>query len=140
MKETTKPCNSPHTITTARRTDNIPLICTGAGPIHPVHSQPMSLATEAMPETRLHFCQFSAVFFRESCIRTNGEGVGDIRINGTLLQSTPSTDFPSFCLLYRYFFIITIFLMLILYHSFVMGEGLQASCSVWQRGAVCGST
>jgi len=50
MKKTTKPCNSPHTITTARRTGNIPLICTGAGPIHPVHSQPMSLATEAMPE------------------------------------------------------------------------------------------
>jgi len=53
--------NSPHTITTARRTDNIPLICTGAGPIHLVHSQPMSLATEALPETRLHFCHFPAV-------------------------------------------------------------------------------
>ena len=53
--------NSPHTITTARRTDNIPLICTGAGPIHPVHSQPMPLATEALPETRLHFCHFPAV-------------------------------------------------------------------------------
>jgi len=61
-KKTTKPCNSPHTIT-ARRSDNIPLICTGAGPIHPVHSQPMSLATEAMPETRLHFCHFPAVFW-----------------------------------------------------------------------------
>ena len=61
--KTTKPCNSPHIITTARRPDNIPLICTGAGPIHPVHSQPMSLATEAMPETRLHFCHFPAVFF-----------------------------------------------------------------------------
>jgi len=57
----TKPCNSPHTIMTAWRPDNIPLICTGAGPIHPVHSQPMSLATEAMPETRLHFCHFPAV-------------------------------------------------------------------------------
>jgi len=53
---------SPHTITTARRTDNIPLICTGAGLIHPLHSQPMSLATETMPETRLHFCHFPAVF------------------------------------------------------------------------------
>jgi len=61
MKKTAKPCNSPHTITTVRRTDNIPLICTGAGPIHPVHSQLMSLATEAMPETRLHFCHFPAV-------------------------------------------------------------------------------
>jgi len=60
-EKTTKPCNSPHTITTARRPDNIPLICTSAGPIHPVHSQPMSLATEAMPETRLHFCHFPAV-------------------------------------------------------------------------------
>jgi len=49
-------CDSPHT--TARRPDNIPVICTGAGLIHPVHSQPMSLATEAMPETRLHFCHF----------------------------------------------------------------------------------
>ena len=28
----------------------------------PVHSQPMSLATEALPETRLHFCHFPAVF------------------------------------------------------------------------------
>jgi len=46
-EKTTKPCNSPHTMTTARRPDNIPLICTGAGPIHPVHIQPMSLATEA---------------------------------------------------------------------------------------------
>jgi len=63
MKKTTKPCNSPPTITTARLTDNIPLICTGAGPIHPVHSQPMSLATEAMPEMRLHFCHFPAVFY-----------------------------------------------------------------------------
>ena len=62
MKKTTKPCNSSRTITTARQTDNIPLICTSAGPIHPVHSQPMSLATEAMPETRLHFCHFPAVF------------------------------------------------------------------------------
>jgi len=61
MKKTTKPCNSSHTITTARRTDNIPLICTSAGPIHPVHSQPMLLATKAMPETRLHFCHFPAV-------------------------------------------------------------------------------
>jgi len=57
----TKPCNSPHKITKVRRPNNIPLICTGAGPIHPVHSQPMSLATEAMPETRLHFCHFPAV-------------------------------------------------------------------------------
>ena len=62
MKKTTKPCNSSHTITTARRTDNIPLICTSAGPIYPVHSQPMLLATEAMPEIRLHFCHFPAVF------------------------------------------------------------------------------
>jgi len=54
--------NIPHTITTARRTDNIPLICTGAGPIHPVHSPPMSLATEALPETRFYFCHFPAVF------------------------------------------------------------------------------
>ena len=50
MKKTTKPCNSSHTITTARRTDNIPLICTSAGPIYPVHSQPMSLATRPCPK------------------------------------------------------------------------------------------
>ena len=42
----------------SQRPDNIPLICTGAGPIHPVHSKPMLLATEAMPEKRLHFCHF----------------------------------------------------------------------------------
>jgi len=59
-EKTTKPCNSPHTITKVRRQDIIPLICTGAGPIHPVHSRAMSLATEAMPETRLHFCHFPA--------------------------------------------------------------------------------
>ena len=41
----------------------IQLICAGVGPIHPVYSQPMSLATEAMPQTRLHFCHFPAVFF-----------------------------------------------------------------------------
>ena len=65
-EKTTKPCNRPHTITTARRPHNlnIPLIYTGAGPIHPVHSQPMSLVTEAMPETRLHFCHFPAVLQR----------------------------------------------------------------------------
>ena len=39
-----KPCNSPHTITTARRTDN--MICTGAGPMRPVHSQPMLVARD----------------------------------------------------------------------------------------------
>jgi len=61
MKKTTKPYNNSHTITKARRTDHIPLICTSAGPIHPVHRQPMLLATEAMPETRLHCCHFPAV-------------------------------------------------------------------------------
>ena len=35
--------------------------------IHPVHSQPMSLATEAMPETRLHFCCFPAVSLELRC-------------------------------------------------------------------------
>jgi len=39
-----------------------PLICTGAGPIHPVHGQPMSLATKAIPETRLHFRHFRGLF------------------------------------------------------------------------------
>jgi len=60
--KTTKPCNSPHTITTAGRPDNIPLICTGAGPIHPVHSQPMSLATEAMPQNEVTFLPLSRRF------------------------------------------------------------------------------
>ena len=68
MKKTTKPCNSSRTITTARRTDNIPLICTSAGPIHPVHSQPMSLTTEAMPEMRLYFCHFPAVLCMYVCL------------------------------------------------------------------------
>jgi len=48
-------------ITTARRPDNIPLIFTGAGPIHPVHSQPMSLATKAMPRNEVTFLPFSRV-------------------------------------------------------------------------------
>jgi len=52
--KTTKPCNSPHTITIERRPDNIPLICTGAGPIHPVHSQHMSLATKAIDGSKSH--------------------------------------------------------------------------------------
>ena len=60
-KKTTKPCNSPHTITTARRPYSIPIICTGAGQIHPVHSQPMSLATEAIPQNEVTFLQFSRV-------------------------------------------------------------------------------
>ena len=51
--------NNPHTITTARRIDNIPLICTGAGLIHPVHSQPTLLATEAMPRNEVTFLPFS---------------------------------------------------------------------------------
>jgi len=55
--------NSPHTNTTAQRTDNIPLICTGVGLIHPVHSQPMSLATEAMPRNEVTFLPFSRGFF-----------------------------------------------------------------------------
>jgi len=59
--KTTNPCNSPHTITIARRPDNIPLICTGAGQIHPVHSQPMSLATKAMPRNEVIFLPFSRV-------------------------------------------------------------------------------
>jgi len=63
--------NSQHTITTALRTDNIPLICTGAGLIHPVHSQHMLLATEAMPETRLHFCHFPAVFTYSTAPKRN---------------------------------------------------------------------
>jgi len=33
---------------TARRPDNIPLICTGAGPIHLVHNQPMSMVCVAL--------------------------------------------------------------------------------------------
>ena len=61
-EKTTKPCNRPYTITTARCPDNILLNCTGAGPIHPVHSQPMSLATEAMPRNEVTFLPFSRRF------------------------------------------------------------------------------
>jgi len=34
-------------------------MCTGAGPIHPVHSQPMSLATKAIPQNEVTFSPFS---------------------------------------------------------------------------------
>ena len=34
----------------------------GAGRIHPVHGQPMSLATKAIPKTRLHFRHFRGLF------------------------------------------------------------------------------
>jgi len=40
-----------------------PLICTSAGPIHPVHSQPMLLATKAIPEMRLHLCHFCGLLY-----------------------------------------------------------------------------
>ena len=35
------------------------LICTGAGPIHPVHAQPMSLATKAISRNKVTFSPFS---------------------------------------------------------------------------------
>ena len=35
-----------------------PLICTGVGPIHPVHGQPMSLATKAIPRNEVTFPPF----------------------------------------------------------------------------------
>jgi len=76
-EKTTKHCNSPHTITTARRTDNIPLICTGAGPIHPVHSQPMSLATDAMPK-RDYISAIFPPFFKRNRTMTVCSGAGKI--------------------------------------------------------------
>jgi len=39
-----------------------PLICTGAGPIHPDHGQPMSLATKAIPRDEVTFSPFSRAF------------------------------------------------------------------------------
>jgi len=39
-----------------------PLINTGAGPIHPVHGQPMSLATKAIPRNEVTFSLFSRAF------------------------------------------------------------------------------
>ena len=38
------------------------LICTGAGQIHPVHGQPMSLATKAIPRNEVTFSPFSWAF------------------------------------------------------------------------------
>jgi len=74
-KKTTKPRNSPDTITTARRPDNIPLICTGAGPIHSVHSKPMSLATEAIAQNEITFLPFLQVFFLSCLLPTSQEHV-----------------------------------------------------------------
>jgi len=39
-----------------------PLICTGAGPIHPVQGQPMSLATKAIPQNEVEFSPFWRAF------------------------------------------------------------------------------
>jgi len=39
-----------------------PLICTSAGPIHPVHGQPMLLATKAIPRNEVTFSPFSRAF------------------------------------------------------------------------------
>ena len=67
MKKTTKPCNSPHTITKARRTDNIPLICTGAGPIHPVHSPPCRWPQRPCPK-RGYISAILPPFFQHSVV------------------------------------------------------------------------
>jgi len=58
-EKTTKLCNSPQTTITVWRKDNIPLICTGAGPIQSVHSQPISSATGAIPRNEVTFLPFS---------------------------------------------------------------------------------
>jgi len=39
-----------------------PLICTGAGLIHPVHGQPMSLATKAIHRNKVTFSPFLRAF------------------------------------------------------------------------------
>jgi len=39
-----------------------PLICTGAGPMHPVHGQPMSLAIKVIPRNEVTFSPFSRAF------------------------------------------------------------------------------
>jgi len=39
-----------------------PLICTGAGPNHPVHGQPMSLAAKAIPRNEVTSSPFSRAF------------------------------------------------------------------------------
>jgi len=57
-----KPRNSPshnHDSTAPRPH---PLICTGAGPIHPVHGPLWLPATEAMPRKDSHFCHFGGLF------------------------------------------------------------------------------
>jgi len=63
MKKWPNPATAHHTITTARRPDNIPLICTGAGPIHPAHGPPKLRATEAMLRNRFHIFATFPPFF-----------------------------------------------------------------------------
>jgi len=56
--KTTKPCYSPSHNHDRAAPRQHPLICTGVGPIHPVHGQPMSLATKAMPRNEVTFSPF----------------------------------------------------------------------------------
>jgi len=58
--KTIKPCTSPR-----RNQDSAvphPLICTGAGPIHPVHGLPKLRATKAMPSNEVTFSPFLREF------------------------------------------------------------------------------
>jgi len=62
IKKQPNPRNSPSHNHDSAAPRQHTLICTGAGLIHPVHGQPMSLAIMAIPETRLHFRHFCGLF------------------------------------------------------------------------------
>jgi len=57
MKKRPNPAPAHHAITTAWHPDNISSSALVQG--HPLHGQPMSLATKAMPRNEVTFCPFS---------------------------------------------------------------------------------
>jgi len=73
MMNNQPPQAAHHAITTARRPDNIPLICTGAETIHQVHGLPKPRATESMLRQRIHI---SAIFPPFSQKKREKEGRG----------------------------------------------------------------
>jgi len=61
-EKTTKPCISPSRNHDSAAARQHPLICTGAGPIHPVHGPPKLRATKAMTRNEVTFSPFSREF------------------------------------------------------------------------------
>ena len=66
--KTTKPCSSPSHNHDSAAPRQHPLIWTAAGPIHPVHGQPMSLATKAIPRNEVTFSPFLRAFYSVSMV------------------------------------------------------------------------